>query len=580
MVRLMVAKVKKNFVRNMTNILLVFLLLVSFSSIVSARPILGVNYYGQSLMGTNGEKYIPRNIEQVASDMDHIKQISNHVKIYVNPFVSQNLPWAQQILQVAEDRGMHTVVNMMVDDRQLSNSNWNDYSARVVSACAALNGKADEILVGNEIILRSPMSKTEIKDKVVVLINDCKKVYSGEVSYEEFWWVYDVWIGYPGKIYLMQYEDLPIFQKHVNIMEEKFGSNARVGEWGEDLLDGSAEKDENWQKEQVELRYNMLAQTQAEVAYIFAYSEPSWNAFGITRPNGGERPVWQYLKSLGFGNGQSTPPPVVNEPTPPVNNTPPETNTDPPANVTTPEPPVENTVNETNTTDPPENNTTIPPEVTPPEVVANNTNTTTPAPTNSTTPEVSGEIPANNTNTTAPPEETSEEETQSSRRSGGGGGGRSSSFSSEDWTCEEWSECIDGEQYQICNHDTRSAVRTNTRECIPELRRNTTTTRTVVTSESSQSNVVQVQNETNVTQEEVLVAAVTSSPAVVVSNLQNASNSTANEITGAVVGTNSTRSYVWTILIAIAGLALVGLIAARLYNDRINARRNNDSGAN
>jgi hypothetical protein len=578
MVRLMIAKVKKNFVRNMMNLLMVFLLVVSVSSIVSARPTLGVNYYGQSLMGTNGEKYIPRNIDQVASDMDHIKQISNHVKIYMNPFVSQNLPWNQQILQVAEDRGMHTVVNMMVDDRQLSNSNWNDYSSRVVSACAALNGKTDEILVGNEIILRSPMSKTEIKDKVVVLINDCKKVYSGEVSYEEFWWVYDVWIGYPGKIYLMQYEDLPIFQKHVKIMEEKFGSNARVGEWGEDLLDGSAEKDENWQKEQVELRYNMLAQTQAEVAYIFAYSEPSWNAFGITRPSGEERPVWQYLKSLGFGNGESTPPPVVNEPAPPENNTLPETSTDPPANVTTPEPPVENTVNETNTTTP-ENNTTAPPEVTPP--VENTTNTTTPTPTNSTTPEVSGETATNNTNTTTTPENSPvQEEVQETRRSGGGGGGRSSSFNSEDWTCEEWSECIDGEQYQICNHDTRSAVRTNTRECIPELRRNTTSSRTMTSEESSQASVIQVQNETNITQEEVVIAAVTSSPAVVVANLQNASNASLNEITGAVIGTNNTRSYVWTILIVIAGLALIGLIAARLYNDRINARRNNDSNIN
>jgi len=292
---------------------------VILANSVEANPVLGVNYYGESLMGTNGINYIPRNLSEVAFDLDHIHQISNNIKMYMNPFVDQNLPWIEQILQLAKQRGMYTVVNMMVDDRQLDNSNWNDYSNRVINTCAALAGKTDEVLVGNEIILRSSLNKTDIQSRVVTLINACKQVFPGPVSYEEFWWSHDAWQNYTGKIYLMQYEDLSVFETNTVIMDQMFGSNAIVGEWGEDLLDGSIERDENWQRDQIALRYNMLSKTQTPVAYIFTYEEQSWNAFGIVRPDGVERPVWAYLKSLGFGDGTGTIiPPII---PPPANGT-------------------------------------------------------------------------------------------------------------------------------------------------------------------------------------------------------------------------------------------------------------------
>ena len=280
---------------------------------VKANPVLGVNYYGESLMGVNGINYIPRNISEVAFDLDHIHQISSHIKMYMNPFVDQNLPWVEQILQLAKQRGMYTVVNMMVDDRQLDNSNWNDYSTRVITDCAALAGKTDEVLVGNEIILHSSMNNTDIQSRVVTLINACEQVFPGPVSYEEFWWSHNAWQNYTGKIYLMQYEDLSVFNQNTIIMDQMFGSNAIVGEWGEDLLDGSIVKDENWQRDQVALRYNILSKTKTPVAYIFTYEEQSWNAFGIVRPDGVERPVWTYLKSLGYGDGTGpiTPPIII-----------------------------------------------------------------------------------------------------------------------------------------------------------------------------------------------------------------------------------------------------------------------------
>lgn len=54
--------------------------------------------------------------------------------------------------------------------------------------------------------------------------------------------------------------------------------------------------------------------------------------------------------------------------------------------------------------------------------------------------------------------------TSSSGGSGGGGGG--SLFGSDLWDCEEWSECIDGEQTQECTQGI--GKKTNTRECEEE----------------------------------------------------------------------------------------------------------------
>lgn len=48
---------------------------------------------------------------------------------------------------------------------------------------------------------------------------------------------------------------------------------------------------------------------------------------------------------------------------------------------------------------------------------------------------------------------------------GGGGGGGASQGNSTDWTCGDWSECLNGKQSQICTHVSRDAQKTNTRSC-------------------------------------------------------------------------------------------------------------------
>jgi len=257
---------------------------------------LGVNYYHESLMGTSGNHYIPRSLSEVGQDFDEMRSITSNVKFYMNPLVDQNLPWILQINELARNKGIHTVVNMMVDDRQLTNDNWAQYSSKVVAACQQLNGKTGTVIVGNEITLHSPLSRTDIKNRVVALMDQCDQVFDGQVSYEEFWYAKDVWYGYTARpLYWMHYENLGDFQANVQEMDARWGSNAIIGEWGEDIIDSGVERDDWWQKEQIQQRWNIIQQSQVPIAYIFAWKEPSWNSFGIVRPDGIHRPLWAVL---------------------------------------------------------------------------------------------------------------------------------------------------------------------------------------------------------------------------------------------------------------------------------------------
>lgn len=349
---------------------------------------LGVIYYHETMMTRNGEHYIARTPEGVAQDMQNIKEISSHVKLFVNPYVDANADWTEQVNTLAKQAGMHTVVTMMVDDRKLTAGNWPEYRTKVLALCERFNGKADEFHVGNEIILHSEgLTREQIRDNVIELMGACRTKFSGPVSYQELWWSHQVWVGNPEKIYFMTYENFDVFQGIIAELKEKH-PNAAIGEWGEDLQEDSAQKDEVWQKDQIERRWNLIQQSGVPIAYIFTYREPNWNGFGIIRPETElRRPLWEVFGAELKWN--QTAPPVNTTPvnhTPPVNNTPP-VNSTPPVNTTPP-------INTTNST---------PPVVPPPVNTTVETNST------------------NETNTTDVIEEPPEER----RRSGGGGGGSS-----------------------------------------------------------------------------------------------------------------------------------------------------------
>lgn len=278
---------------------LVFALLTALCLLpLSSAARLGVNYYHESMMSDQWKlPYVQVSLTQAGADFDNIKAISSNIKFYMNPFVQGNLEWVQSLSQLAKQKGMNIAVTMNVDDRMLSYSNWDAYTNSVISDCSALSGKVDTILVGNEISLHSSLSQNEIQTRLVSLISNCKNKFNGQVSYEAFWYEKDYWKSYSGQIYFNVYENIDNFNYNVKEMNTLFGSRALIGEWGSSLIDSQGIlHDDWWQKDQVQQRWNTIQQTSSPVAYIFTYQEPSWNGFGIVRPDGIKRPLWDIFK--------------------------------------------------------------------------------------------------------------------------------------------------------------------------------------------------------------------------------------------------------------------------------------------
>lgn len=291
-------------------ILVVILCTTATIGLVSATE-LGINYYHESMMSDQWKvPYINgHTIEQARTDFDEMSEITRHVKFYLNPFVDGNDQWVAQLTEEAEARGFYTVINEMVDDRDLGDWNWQSYKQKVLDDCSYFSGKADEILIGNEVSLHSPWNKYTIRSKMEELINECKPRFDGPVSYEAFWYEKEAWYDYQGHIYFMQYENVNSFKTNVDEMQDRFGDKAYVGEWGEDLYDEGVHKDDWWQRESIEDRWNHMQTTDTPVAYLFAYREPSWNGFGLIRPDGIKRPMWDLFPQV----GDTPPPPPPND---------------------------------------------------------------------------------------------------------------------------------------------------------------------------------------------------------------------------------------------------------------------------
>jgi len=145
---------------------------------------------------------------------------------------------------------------------------------------------------------------------------------------------------------------------------------------------------------------------------------------------------------------------------------------------------------------------------------------------------------------------------------GGGGGGGSSSTAStaaEDWTCGEWSECINGEQMQICGHNRMEASKTNSRTC----------TATTI----AESNNTMLIEETETIEEPENITITYNNP--IEETMPKGSdlgteNGTAvtpsgevSEITGAAIGTTTTERPFWALALMVLGIilaiALVGI---------------------
>ena len=301
---------------NLVKLLIFGIFLGIFILPVSAAQ-LGMNYYHESMMNSGGH-YITRSAGEASTDLDNINKITPDVKFYMNPYISGNEAWVLQLTSIAKQKGMHVVVVMNVDDRQLSNDSWGDYSNLVVNTAKDFSGKADEFVVGNEISLHG-IDRSDVGNLVEPLISSVKSVFNGDVSYEAFWYEKDSLKGYSGKLYFNMYETLDNFKANVNEMNTDFGSNANIGEFGVDM--NSVNNNESAQIAQLQQRWDIIQSTQAPVAYIFTYREPSVTGFGLLRPDDSMKP---FFGAGSQGQAQASQPaaqPQQSSPSPTVNPT-------------------------------------------------------------------------------------------------------------------------------------------------------------------------------------------------------------------------------------------------------------------
>ncbi len=269
--------------------LLAVLCLVPLGSAVQV----GVNYYHESMMSDQSKQaYIVVNLTQAGLDFNNIKTITPYVKFYMNPFVQGNLGWVNSLATLAKQKSMNVAVAMNVDDRILSDTNWNSYVLNVLTACQNLSGKADTLLVGNEISLHTTLSQPVIQSRILSLINSCKTYFKGNVSYEAFWYEKDYWKNYTGIIYFNMYENIDSFKFNLQELNSSFARNGYIGEWGQNQYNGSTLMSQNWQYNEISQRWSAIQQTSSPVAYIFAYQEPSSDGFGIVASNGTNLPIW------------------------------------------------------------------------------------------------------------------------------------------------------------------------------------------------------------------------------------------------------------------------------------------------
>lgn len=261
------------------------LLLVVGLNMISATQ-LGMNYYHESMMsGYSNTHYIQKTLDEASKDFDNILKVTKYIKFYMNPYSDDNVEWVKQLTDLAKKKGMYVVVVINVDDRQLTPSNWQEYSDKVVNIATMFSNKSDEFIVGNEISLHTTMQRSELRQYIEPLITKTQPLFNGPVSYEMFWYEKDDWKGYQGKLYFNLYETFDKFSVNSQELKKDFRGGI-VGEFGEDYHDEDKLMNETWQTQEIQKRWDAINGTEVAVAYLFSYREPSEDGFGILRPDG------------------------------------------------------------------------------------------------------------------------------------------------------------------------------------------------------------------------------------------------------------------------------------------------------
>lgn len=262
----------------------------------------GINYYHES-MG-----YIPRTYQQVYDDLVKISSKFDKIKVYHNPYKSDDIQHIAQIVTIAKKLGLYLVWNENNDTETLTEASWGDYVDKVKIDCVVANKlRVDEFLVGNEISLHNDNSTafddTNLPIKIKNLVQECSPLFHGLLSYEEGWWKKDAWhnskLSILPKIYFTLYESEVDFEAHAIDIKQKFGNRAEIGEFStQGTFEESGQSEIGWAN-QVMNRF-ILLESLGFSFYYFCFRDTGTNnndkGFGLWK-NTIEQPhlTWNYL---------------------------------------------------------------------------------------------------------------------------------------------------------------------------------------------------------------------------------------------------------------------------------------------
>ena len=266
---------------------------------IPARDNLGINYYHES-MG-----YLKRTPAEIASDLGQIRQITQNVKIYHNPYMPASLALAKSIVLQAKALHMHVVWTENDDNVTLTDANWHHYVRRVMSdAAAAESVGVDEFLVGNEISIHNNgdpgFSDIQLPMRIKQLATTCHVNFSGPIGYEDGWYKSVSWqlagAGSLSHIYFTLYEPWYRFKVAFDGIVNAFGTRAEIGELSTMSTKGALNDDEeDWTRELLR-RYD-YARQKGLITWLFTFADFSNDGFGLFQSASYQpHEIWAYLK--------------------------------------------------------------------------------------------------------------------------------------------------------------------------------------------------------------------------------------------------------------------------------------------
>jgi hypothetical protein len=309
--------------------LLALILLISTPALVAAAPrplmmtnllmvppdsAIGINYYHES-MG-----YITRSPAGIRRDLDEIAQITSRIKVYHSPYPLSNLRSSaatlvvmKQIVQAAKARHMYVVWTENDDRVMLTDTNWNDYTQRVVSdAAQAQQMGVDEFLVGNEISLHNNgdpgFDDHHLPERIRELAAACKFVFPGKIGYEDGWFKNGTWnqaaLVPLDQLYFTLYEPFHTYTTALDAIVMHLGSHAELGEVGAaDAKQSLHDSEDDWTRDLLR-RYDYARLNHVNI-WLFAFRETDNNGYGFfphSAPDvtGQPHAIWEYIRRRTF----------------------------------------------------------------------------------------------------------------------------------------------------------------------------------------------------------------------------------------------------------------------------------------